>query len=138
MTHYGDAANIRILTSPISTEISDELLDYALNVADKWVDTKNVDTTMEQIGVAAELYATSFIYGVLYDTSEEASPIGVKYEKEAEKLITSLTNPYSSSKTPNGDYLRTVETLATNAPANNMDEEKRNLRKIMNRDQNTW
>lgn len=138
MTHYGTSSNVTLLLKTMEDDISAGLLEYAMTVSDGWIDTFDLqDKSLSIVGTAAELYAASFILGVLYDTSEQLSPQAKKYEEDAEKLLSSLFSPYSSSHTPNGDYLRHMDEPGT-APAMDMTEEKRNFRKVLNRDNGTW
>jgi hypothetical protein len=67
--------------------------------------------------MAAEFKAMAFILRALTDTDIGDMPTADWYEKEADKLIgaysaqtsteSSEVHPYSSSKTPNSNYLKT-------------------------------
>lgn len=137
MTNYGDSDNVKILLENIIDDVSDNMISYALDFADKTINSKGIDVTGPNVETAAELYAASFILDKLYDTSEKLSPLAEKWEKKANNLLSEEVHPYSNSQTPNPDYGRHIEEPGT-APAMDMNEERTNQRKVLNRDPGTW
>lgn len=152
MTNYADTDNIDDLISNISTSVSDALKTYALNEADNWINSHIENYTFTTVPAliqqAAEYRVMAFILHNLYDTSTEESSTAVWYDKEAFKYLNSWlsqneevgtdANPYSSSQTPNGNYLKTRDSLPDYAPATSETGVRRNRRKILNNDNGTW
>lgn len=155
MTNYANSSNITTLLGTINETTSDDidsLITYALGAADNWIDSHtddyNFTSTPALIQQAAEYKTIAIILRTMYDTSTDESPTVLWYEKEAmnylesyiaqNKNIETDTNPYSSSQTPNGNYLKTKDSYPTDAPANSEIGVRRNRRKILNNDNNTW
>ena len=121
MSNYASSTNVATLYASIKDSVSDDLADYALEVADAYIYSEiegiNISSPPAMIQMAAEFKAEAFILRTLTDTDTGNMPTADWYEKEADKLIgayaaqhatnESEIHPYSSSKTPNSEYLKT-------------------------------
>lgn len=152
MTNYADGDNIDALISNITASVPDALKTYAMAEADNWINSHienyTITTVPALIQQAAEYRVMAFLLRNLYDTSTEESTTAKWYDAEAFKYLNSWlaqnetvetdTNPYSSSQTPNGAYLKTNDIYNNDIPASSELSQRRNRRKILNNDNGTW
>jgi hypothetical protein len=143
--NYATENNIKTLYTPITDSVSSSLLALSLTYSDNYIDSQYPDQNISKTATpalimqAAEFKAMEFILRNLNDTSDGELPTADWYKKEADRLIESygssdeesLTNPYSSSKTPTNSYLRdTYDGDYTTI--------RLNRRKVINSDPETW
>jgi hypothetical protein len=86
----------------------------------------------DMIEKAATFKAYSHLLHNLYDTTETISPVAIKYEEEAEKLVasyisqydaTDYDSPYSSRLTPSRQYMgRNKRTTTDDTDYDNIDD----------------
>lgn len=152
MTNYANTDNLTTLTADIPDSIPPALLQYALTASNNEIRSKtpniSTDNPPALIQQAAEYFAIAFILRKLYDTTQEENNTADWYERKAKEYIGAYTaqtqdedsdlHPYSSSQTPNTNFIRTNDLPSTSAPANNQTETELNRRKILNNDHNTW
>ena len=156
MSNYASSTNLGYLYASISDSVSTNLAVYALTVADNYILSKiegiNKSSPPSAIQMAAEFKAVAFILRSLTDTETGEMPTANYYEKEADNLIGSYTaqnatedseiHPYSSSKTPNSNYLKTSDPYYTITPEWFYAIDENGLRvlkrRVLNGDSDAW
>lgn len=118
---YADINHVRLILNSMIESISDEQLDYAVQIADGWIDGQiscidPENNTPDLIQQASELYASSFLLRLLYDTDSSEAQSAVWYENTAKNLVDRFVGqnptcknyecPYTYNLTPKRTFMK--------------------------------
>lgn len=129
---YGNSTDLGLLINSISDSVSTNLKNFALEVADSWVNRQVgviSGTTPDLVEKAATYYAYVMILRNLYDTDVEDSAMVQWYESEAKEFLeaymaqnetSDYLSPYSARNTPSKRY--TKRNLRTDYDYNDYDD----------------
>lgn len=106
MSSYADMDNIKLILNSIIESISDQQLEYAVNISKNWIEGQvscldPENNTPDLIQQASELYASSFLLRLLYDTDSTEAQTAVWYETTAKDLVDRLLVKIQIVKTMN-------------------------------------
>ena len=91
MADYASSTDLGYLITSISSDVSNNLKAYAIEIANTWVNSKvegiSTSSVPDAVEKAATYYAYVFILKNLYDTTGEESPMQDWFEKQANELL---------------------------------------------------
>ena len=121
MSSYADMDNIKLILNSIIESISDQQLEYAVNISNNWIEGQvscldPENNTPDLIQQASELYASSFLLRLLYDTDSTEAQTAVWYETTAKDLVDRFVGqnpscknyecPYTYNLTPKRTFMK--------------------------------